>query len=272
MSPERPEDRPASGYDIYPFIAEFYDTIIPYASRPDVGFFLDYAKMTGGPVLELGCGTGRVLLPTAAAGIEIVGLDNSRYMLDVCKARIAVQPPEVRGRITLHHSDMRHFNLDWSFALITIPFRSFQHLISTDDQLSCLTSCRRHLDRGGLFILDIFDPFLPFLIDENRKQEFGSDDEFELADGRRVVVKQRDLEVHHTEQYLDSEMIFYVTHPDGRQERLVHQFKMRYLFRYEVEHLMARTGFEIEDIFGNYDRQPFGTRRPQELIVVARAV
>lgn len=266
------EESKAGGYDIYPFVAEFYDSIIHYGARPDIDFFIDYAKQSGGPVLELGCGTGRVLIPTAREGIEIVGLDNSRYMLDVCRARLADEPREVRERVTLHRADMREFNLDWTFALITTPFRSFQHIVRTREQLSCLQSCRRHLEPGGLFVLDIFDPFLPFLMDENRKQEFGSDEEFELADGRRVMVKQRDLNVHHTEQYLDSEMIYYVTHPDGRQERLVHQFQMKYLFRYEAEHLLARAGFEIENIFGNYDRQPFGTRRPQEMIIVARAV
>jgi hypothetical protein len=68
----------------------------------------------------------------------------------------------------------------------------------------------------------------------------------------------------------DCEIIYYVTHPDGRKERLVHDFKMRYLFRYEAEHLLARCGFEIEDAYADYNKAPFGSKDPGELIFVAR--
>lgn len=65
-------------------------------------------------------------------------------------------------------------------------------------------------------------------------------------------------------------MAYYVTHPDGRQERLAHRFLMRYLFRYEAEHLLARVGFSVESVYADFDRSPYGSKYPGELIIVAK--
>ncbi|MBO0723689.1 MAG: class I SAM-dependent methyltransferase, partial [Blastocatellia bacterium] len=120
------------------FVAEFYDHVTPYHHRQDVDFFVELARQSAGPVLEIGCGTGRVLIPTARAGGEITGLDLSSSMLAVCREKLALEPPEVRERVRLMMGDMREFALAREFSLITLPFRPFQHLITTDDQISCL--------------------------------------------------------------------------------------------------------------------------------------
>lgn len=85
--------------------AEFYDYVIPYRDRRDVGFFVAMARQAGGPVLELGCGTGRVLIPTARAGVEIVGLDVSAPMLAVCREKLSRKPEEVQARVRLVRAD-----------------------------------------------------------------------------------------------------------------------------------------------------------------------
>ena len=77
----------AGGYDQHEFVAAFYDHVVPYRSRPDVTFFVDAARESGGRVLEVGCGTGRILIPTARAGVEVMGMDFSSHMLAVCRAR-----------------------------------------------------------------------------------------------------------------------------------------------------------------------------------------
>jgi ubiquinone/menaquinone biosynthesis C-methylase UbiE len=82
----------AGGYDEYGFVADLYDHVALHRERPDVAFFVDAAKASGGPVLEVGCGTGRVLIPTARAGIDIVGLDLSPHMLAVCRRRLQDEP------------------------------------------------------------------------------------------------------------------------------------------------------------------------------------
>lgn len=259
-----------SGYEDYAFIADLYDHVIPYRDRSDVRFFVEAAEEAGGPILELGCGTGRVLIPTARAGVEIVGLDLSTHMLEVCRQRLQNEPKEVQARVQLIEADMRAFNLGRSFNLVTTPFRPFQHLTTVDDQLSCLTSIRRHLLEGGRLILDIFNPSLELLASEDVGEETGDEPEFITPDNRRVIRRQRITSRDRFNQINHAELIYYVTHPDGREERLVHAFPMRYLFRFEAEHLLARSGFEVEHVYADFEKNPYGTSYPGELIFVAK--
>ena len=261
---------PTGGYVEYPFVAEFYDYVVPYRDRQDVAFFVEMARRSEGPVLELGCGTGRVLIPTARAGVEIVGLDLSPSMLSVCREKLSREPQAVQSRVQLVQGDMQQFDLGREFGLVTIPFRPFQHLITVEDQLSCLDSIHRHLADGGRLILDLFNPSLPRLVEERYLAESGEEPEFTMPDGRKVVRRHRTVSRDLFNQIIDSELIYYVTHPDGREERLVHRFQMRYLFRFEAEHLLARSGFQVENVYSDYDRSPYGAKYPGELIIVAR--
>jgi SAM-dependent methyltransferase len=256
--------------DEYAEIAELYDHVIPYRDRPDVGFFVDAALQAGGPVLEIGSGTGRILIPTARAGIEIVGLDSSPRMLAVCRELLGREPMPVQSRATLVQADMRHFDLARTFSLITLPFRPFQHLITVEDQLSCLASIHRHLADDGRLILDLFNPSLEALAGPDNGAERSEEPPFSMPDGRRVVRRHRIAASDRFNQVNQVELIYLITHPDGRQQRLVHAVPLRYLFRFEAEHLLARSGFSIENLYAGYDKSPFGSTYPGELIFVAR--
>ena len=174
-------------YDEYMAIAELYDYVVPYRERADVGFFVQAAKESGGPVLEVGCGTGRVLIPTARAGIEITGLDLSPHMLAVCRERLQAEPQEVQSRVRLVQGDMRQFELGQTFQLVTLPFRPFQHLTTVEEQLACLGCIHRHLGEGGKLILDIFNPMLEALVRKNFGKEMADEPEFSMPDGRKVI-------------------------------------------------------------------------------------
>lgn len=250
--------------------ADFYDHVELYQERPDIDFYTALAVRHGGPVLELGCGTGRVLLPTARAGVEITGLDLSASMLAVCRSKLAQEPPEVQSRVRLHHADMRSFDLGRRFGLVTIPFRSFQHLLTVEGQMACLACAHRHLEPGGTLALDVFNPSLRRLVDPKYLQESDYDQPFAMADGRSVVRRDRNASVDLVNQVIHVEFIYYVTHPDGRQERLVDPFPLRYFFRYEVEHLLVRAGFEVEAVYGDFDRSPVSPAAASELVFVAR--
>jgi SAM-dependent methyltransferase len=250
--------------------AEFYDYVVPYRERPDVEFYFTEAQKSGGPVLEIGCGTGRILVPIARSGIEVVGLDLSSRMLLLCREKLALEPPDVRCLVELIQGDMRQFDLGRQFPLITIPFRPFQLLVTVEDQLSCLAAVRRHLAPGGRLILDVFNPSLAFLIgDDNAFKEMLEGPEFTMPDGRRVVrhirIANRDL----FNQIQDVELIYYTTRPDGCVDRLVDSFQMRYLFRYEVEHLLARCGFRTETVYADFKYNPYGSDYPGEMVFVA---
>jgi len=263
----------AENYDEYAIASGYYDHVVPYRERQDVAFWVEMAQLAGGPVLELGCGTGRVLIPTAEVGVEIVGLDLSPSMLSICREKLAREPEPVRNKVQLVQLDMRRFDLGREFALVTIPFRAFQHLLTVNDQLACLTSIRRHLMEGGRLVVDVFNPSIRRMAEELDMVEHGEEPEFTMPDGRRVLRRNRTVSRDFLTQVQDVELIYYVTHSDGRRERLVHRFAMRYFFRFELEHLLARCGFQTEAVFSDYDKTSYALTapsRPSELVFAAR--
>ncbi|MBE0411177.1 MAG: class I SAM-dependent methyltransferase [Anaerolineales bacterium] len=213
-----------------------------------------------------------MLIPTARAGVKVVGLDLSAHMLDVCRQRLLSEPEDVQSRVQLVQADMRDFELSQTFQLVTIPFRPFQHLTTVDDQLACLACVHRHLDKGGKLILDFFNPSLPALTSDTVGEEVKEEPEFRMPDGRRVVRRHKVVARDYFNQINHVELIYYVTHPDGREERLVHAFPMRYLFRFEAEHLLVRSGFEVEAVYADFDKNPYGSKYPGDLIFLAKAV
>ena len=262
----------SGGYQSNPFVAQLYDQVVPYKIRPDIDFFVQAALEADSPVLEVGCGTGRVLLPTARAGISITGLDHSEYMLDVCRAALKGEPAEVQERVILVQGDMREFALEQTFSLATLPFRPFQHLLTVEDQINCLTTIHQHLKPGGKLILDLFNPSLIHLTRDNIGEEVDLEPDFTTPEGIKVLRCNKTVSRDSFNQTNEIELIYYLTHPDGREERLVHAFSMRYLFRFEAEHLLVRCGFEVEDIYADFNKNPFGTSYPGELVFIARAV
>lgn len=149
----------ASVINSYAVAAKYYDGAYgAMRDLTDAPFYLDLAKESGGPVLEIGCGTGRVLLPTAREGIEIHGVDNSAPMLGILKERVSREDPAVRSKVTLHAGDMREFRLDRRFPLVTIPFRPLQHMHTVRDQLRALTSAAAHVAESGTLAFDVFYP------------------------------------------------------------------------------------------------------------------
>ncbi len=261
----------STGYEDQPFVAEYYDAAYDRPDSPDVSFFVECAKQADGRTLELGCGTGRILIPTARAGCDITGLDLSPYMLQECRRKLALEPAEVQAKARLVQGNMADFSLGQRFALITTPFRAFQHLITVAEQKSCLTCVRKHLKPGGKFILDVFYPDIPRVIDPRYLMEMESAPSMKFPDGRTLRLTVRTAAFHTAEQYNDIEIIHYVRHPDGREERLVHAFPMRYFYRYEIEHLLAMCGFKIADFFGDYVRTSFNDSS-REMVIVAERI
>lgn len=252
------------------FIAEYYDSSPIVTGRGDVAFYMNAVKEFGEPVLELGCGSGRVTVAVAQAGFRITGLDLSARMLERAQEKIAKLPGASRGSANLVRGNMTNFDLGEQVRLVMIPFRPFQHLLETQQQLDCLACVRKHLEPGGRLILDFFQTDARRMHDAEFLKERKAA-EYEMSGGRRVRLTERVTAFHRAEQRNEVEMVYNVTHSDGREERLVMSFPFRYFFRYEVEHLLARCGFRVEELFGDFDRSPLQDHSP-EMIFVARTV
>jgi SAM-dependent methyltransferase len=236
-------------------IARTYDAVYERVRDPsgDRAFYLELARETGGPVLELGCGTGRTLIPIAEAGIDCMGLDASPAMLRVLREK-APDVSTVQG-------DMRDFDLGRRFRLVTIPFRALSHLHDVEAQLACLACVRRHLEKDGTFAFDVFDPNLAMIAKGELPESPTATFEHDGREMRRFEVVRYDI----PKQVLTVTFRFEGGPPEltGTAE-----VRLRWFYRYELEHLLARAGFTDLRFFGAFDRSPWGTG--DETIVVAR--
>lgn len=242
-------------YDHIPDFGALYDGVPIYAERRDVDFYVDEAAAAQGPVLELGCGTGRILIPTARAGHTITGLDGSAHMLERCRTKISHEPADVRSRIRLTRGDIRGFELAERFALITAPFRVVQHLTSIDDQLRFLDAVARHLAPGGRLVFDVFNPNFARLVAGDSTEHEDTPQRL-LPDGRAMRRAFRVAAVRMIDQVSEIELIYYVSDATGTLQRYVQAFEMRWFSRSEIEHLLVRSGFAVQAIYGNFDRSP----------------
>ena len=239
--------------------APFYD-LYSTGQDSDVAFYVEEAKRTGSPVLEIGCGTGRVLMPVAQAGVSIIGLDRSEAMLSIARHKVAQLLPEVRQRIHLFAGDMRHLSLEKRFGLVMVPYRGFHHLYTPEDQRQALVGIRDHLVDGGRFVFDTLDPRLDILAENFHR----SDVEMVLSDelvhpqtGERILVwnwSDFDAEL----QMIEQELLFETVDEAGETIAESHQhFAVRYTYRYEMQYLLEQCGFQIDNLYGDFQRGPF---------------
>ena len=252
----------ASSYDTIPDFGLLYDSVPLYAARTDVGFYVDEAKAAGGRVLEVGCGTGRILLPIARAGCAITGIDGSKQMLERCRVNLAAEPAAVQSRITLAQHDMRDFNLAEQFTLIIAPFRVVQHLTTIDDQLQFLATVARHLAPQGRLVFDVFNPRFDILVGADGVEREDTPEQ-RLPDGRTFHRAYRIARVRWIDQVSEAELVYYV---DGK--RYVQAFEMRWYLAAELRHLLARAGFRVREMYGDFARGPVVDGCP-EIVVTA---
>ncbi|MFN0147497.1 MAG: class I SAM-dependent methyltransferase, partial [Dehalococcoidia bacterium] len=208
-------------------------------------------------VLELGCGTGRVTLPMAEAGFEVVGLDLSAGMLAEAERKLADMDEDVRRRVQFIQGDMADFDLGRLFALVVIPFRAFQLLLTTDDERRCLDCVRRHLRPGGRLVIAIFDPLLSALAPGTTSPDDDGWEGVHPVTSNRVTVGVVSRTNHTVEQLLEESWRFREFAPSGallreEEERL----RMRWIYRYEMRYLLELSGFEIEAEYSDFRGSP----------------
>jgi len=250
--------------DDYRAYAQFYD--LDVAERdPDRMMIEQMAALCGSPILELACGTGRALLPLARQGYQVTGVDISPEMLAI--ARRKVEAEGLADRVTLVEQDMRQLALDGRFNLAFVAVNSFMHLLTVDDQMEALSRIREHLNPGGRLLLDLFNPDLGRLLDF--RGQVSLDKVLTDPETGHTVMKMRSDRADLSQQTISVSFIFDEVDGQGVVRRTLVPFSVRYLFRAELEHLLQRSGFAVEAIYGSYDLDDFSSDS-EKMITVAR--
>jgi len=249
--------------------ADLYDYFAT-GQNGDVSFYVDEARKANGRVLELGCGTGRMLIPMAEAGISIVGVDNSPAMLHVAQRKINGLHQEARQRIQCVEGDMRTFELDQRFDLVIIPYRTFLYLVSRDDQHQALSSIHDHLLDNGRLVFNFFDPGVDEIAANSKSlgRILRYVTSFVHKDSGNSFSVHESKQFDPAEQTLDWTMFFEETDRDGSLISKINlHLSLHYFNRFEVRNLLELCGFEIEALYGDFQRGPF--RHGTEQIWVA---
>lgn len=232
----------------------------------DITYYTDLAQASGGPVLELGCGTGRCSLAIARTGKEVVGIDLSPEMLK--RAREKAEAMGLDDRTQWVEASMTTFELDRRFPLVIIPYRSFLHLMTVKEQLAALKRIRQHLHPGGMLALNVFVPSLVELHEiEGKNVHRGT---FPIP-GTAECVEVHDITEHDPFRQWVRVIRFYERYDESGRllERLRTVFQLRYIFPTELFHLLRLAGFQIVGRYGTFDRGQFD-HRSTELIVEAK--
>jgi SAM-dependent methyltransferase len=243
--------------------ARFYDADYG-AIDDDVAFYVELARRAGGRVLEVMCGTGRLMALLAQAGIAVAGVDISGALLARARARLA--SAELLDRTELLQADIRERAPGGPFGLAIVALNSFMHLASVADQMAALRQIHAALRPGGLLALDLFNPDPRSLAEHNGALVL--DRRFTLEDGTPVhkfVAQQADLaaQIDHVTFFYDE------IDADRGVRRTALPFTMRWVYRFELEHLLARSGFALEAVYGSYELDPY-TSDGELMLAVAR--
>ncbi len=242
----------AAVYDL--FYADFDD---------DLEMYLGFADRTGGAILEIGSGTGRVSIALAGEEHRVTGVELSGEMISMAQKKI-----EARGlskHLNLIQADMRHFTLDDHFGLAIVPLNTFLHNLTLDDQLATLNSIKRHLTPNGLLVLDCFLP------------------DPANADDRRLVLQRSviDRATETTAQLFLSrttdwanqrqDITYFIDQTDrsGQVQRTVFSTSFRFIYRNEMQLLLKQGGFDLKEVYGSYELDPFDSASDKTIVVAA---
>jgi SAM-dependent methyltransferase len=256
----------ASGieHDPYADIVALYD-LEHDAFRDDIDFYLQLAEVVGDPILELGCGTGRILLPLAEAGWRVTGLDQSRPML--VRARDRVDAGKVGDLVTIHEGVMSELDAapGGPYGLVLFSLNGFMHLPTSQEQRLALEAARLALDPRGMLVIDVINATPDYL--QGLDGRVSADGQWLLPEGKTVQrFSARTVAV--SDQAIDTTLWYDVLDAQGELLRRLSRFPLRYVTRSELELMLELAGFVEWQIYGSYDLEPF-TGESERLIVMA---
>ncbi|MCC7477379.1 class I SAM-dependent methyltransferase [bacterium] len=257
---------------IYSASARHYDGVYASYKLDDLPFYLELAARHGGPILELGAGTGRVTIPLARAGHQVTALDINPAMLSQLDTKLAQEPSDVRARVSTVIGSMVDFKLEQRFSMILMPFRGFQHLLDPADQRACLKNLAAHLADEGRYVFDAYNPNFEFLVKKaGLGGAFVPDLEYVDADGN-TVRRFNSITPHFPTQCSTVLFRYETSDSAGRLLQIeVDRIHMRWQSRWEAQYLLELSGLEVEAAYGGFDRRSLDVPGTELIYVCRRA-
>ncbi len=253
---------------------DFYETCVRYYEAENVDFVEDLilystlADEAGGPILDLGCGTGRVMLHLAQDGYHTVGLDNSEAMLEWGRRKLKTMP-DLAPRARFVRGDALNPALDERFKLIIVPYNTFMHFSDQEDQLAVLRHCARLLDEDGLLVLDL--PNAGEMYATQGDNALSLERTFNVPDTGNLVMQFSVSEIDRAEQMLHLTWVYDEVAADGALRRTVAPLALRLVFPGEMDLMLAAAKLEQVETFGDYLRSPFEDGSPRMIVVAQHA-
>jgi SAM-dependent methyltransferase len=250
----------------YATIARFYDA--ENADKTDdLAFYSELAAEYGDPILDVGCGTGRVMLHLAQEGYRVHGIDNEAAMLDRAKLKLDTAPHILRDRLTFYLGDVLTHDLEERFKLVLVPYNGLMHFHKQETQLALLIRLRRWTLPDGLLVLDLPNAGETFASQDT--EAFTLERMFIEPDTGHLVMQQAVSVLDRAEQLMRVTWIYDEITGDGAVKRTIAPILFRYYFYPEVQLLLSHTGFEVQSLYGDVDGSPFEDGCPR-MIVLAK--
>lgn len=251
----------------YTMVAKYYDAETGDRTD-DLLMYSRLAEVYGGPILDIGCGTGRILLHLAQEGYAAHGIDNNRAMLDRLELKLKALG-HLRQHIRVYEGDVLQVDPKERYALILLTYNALMHFHDQDQQLALLRRLRAWVANGGLLVIDL----------PNAGETFATQDTDAITYERsfldpetgHLVMLQSISRLDRTTQLLDVQWIYDEIGEDGALRRLVVPHRLRYYFCPEIRLLLMLSGFEVQDVFGDTDEGPF-EEGCERMVVYARPV
>jgi len=260
----------SSGVEYREISAKYYDEA--YATKEDLfdrDFYVNLAKQTRGPVLELACGTGRILLPIAREGIAIHGVDLSPAMIRVLRQNLQREPKDVRELVSVFEGDIKTLRSNREYPLVIIPFRPLQHMYTIEDQVAALQTAAFHLEEGGILAFDVFFPRFDSISSGIGQETIEL--EWQTSAGKIVRRYFRKESVDKINQNFTATFIFR-TYQDGKLvKEETEPFKMSYYTYPHLRALFLLAGLEIVEEYSSFDKAPLDNDARQMIFVLKRS-
>ncbi|MFW9958526.1 MAG: class I SAM-dependent methyltransferase [Candidatus Odinarchaeota archaeon] len=246
-----------SGYE---GVGEFYDL---FADNSDIPFYIEYAKRTGSPILDLAAGTGRIAFSLAQEGFEVTALDNSPSMLASARRKLLQASNDISNRVTIIEGNMEHFKIPKKFSLIIVP-NSFGHVLSSDAQLATLRCIREHMKQDSLFILDLYRGELqyahakfedhPVQIENDRTVERHGEI---YSDRRRKLMR---VDIQYIIKNIDGSIIKTIGVKSG----------VSLFFNNDIDLLLQQSGFELVEEIGGFDGHVYNAESGRRILLLTK--